>query len=55
MAKSDKRMCKWKPKAIVKDLKVFRGLVDSPKHVCKQCGRVANKKKSLHKPVALKS
>jgi hypothetical protein len=55
MAKSDKRMCKWKPDAMVKNLKVFTGLVDSPKYVCKKCGRVANKKKSLHKPVALKS
>lgn len=55
MAKSDKRMCKWKPDAIVKDLTVFKGLVDAPKYVCKKCGRVANKKKSLHKPVALKS
>ncbi len=55
MAKSDKRMCKWKPDAIVKDLKVFKSLVDSPQYVCKKCGRVANKKKSLHKPVALRS
>ena len=54
MAKSDKRMCKWKPDAIVKDLKVFKGLVDSPKYVCKKCGRLANRKKSLHKPMALK-
>jgi len=47
-------MCKWKPGAIVKDLRVFKGLVDSPQYVCKKCGLVANKKKSLHKPVALK-
>jgi len=47
-------MCKWKPGAIVKDLKVFKGLVDSPQYVCKKCGLVANKKKSLHKPLALK-
>ena len=54
MAKTEKRMCKWKPEAIQKNLKAFKAMVDSPQFVCKKCGRVANTKKSLHKPVGLK-
>jgi len=54
MAKKEKRLCKWKPEAIMDDLKIFKGMVDSAQFVCKKCGRVANKKRNLHKPVALK-
>ena len=43
-----------KADAIAKNLKVFKSLVDSPKYFCKKCGRIANTKKPLHKPVALK-
>jgi len=35
------------------DLKVIRPLVNAPKFICKACGRVANKKSNLCKPVAL--
>jgi 3-methyladenine DNA glycosylase/8-oxoguanine DNA glycosylase len=54
MAKKDKRICKWNEKDISKDFDKFAALVSNPKFVCKKCGRVADKKKRLHKPVPLK-
>jgi hypothetical protein len=35
------------------DLKVIKPLVNAPKFICKACGRVANRKTNLCKPVRL--
>ena len=48
-----KTMCKWKKGDIEKKLKKYTALVDSPKYVCKSCGRVANARKNVCKPLAL--
>ena len=50
-----KELCKIQEALIRKDLRAYVALVDAPKHVCKKCGRVANKKKLLCKPVKIKS
>jgi len=54
MAKKEKRLCKWKEDDISEKFDKFINIVSSPKFVCKKCGRVADKKKWLHKPVSLK-
>jgi rubrerythrin len=53
MAKKAKRLCKWKEDDINKKFDKFIDIVRNPKFVCKKCGRVADKKNWLHKPVAL--
>jgi hypothetical protein len=53
MAKKEKRLCKWKADDIEKKMDTFIELVREPKYLCKKCGRVAEKKKWLHKPTAL--
>jgi len=54
MAKKTKELCKWKQDDIKKNLDDFSDIVRNPKFVCLKCGRVADKKKWLHKAVALK-
>jgi hypothetical protein len=54
MAKKEKRMCKWKEDDISEKFDKYLNIVRNPKFVCKKCGRVADKKKWLHKPVSLK-
>jgi hypothetical protein len=54
MAKKEKRMCKWKEDDISEKFDKYLNIVRNPKFVCKKCGRVADKKKLLHKPAALK-
>ncbi len=36
------------------DLKAIASLVNKPKFICKSCGRVANEKKNLCQPKALR-
>lgn len=54
MAKKEKRLCKWKEYDLSKKFDKFVTIVGDAKFVCKKCGRVAAKKKWLHKPVSLK-
>ena len=54
MAKKEKRLCKWKEDDISKKFDGFITIVSDPKFVCKKCGRVARKKKWLHKPEPLR-
>jgi len=54
MAKKEKRLCDWKKKYLSKNLEQLFTIVREPKFVCEKCGRVANKKKWLHKPVSIK-
>ena len=53
MAKKTKELCKWKEDDINKKFEKFSDIVRNPKFVCKKCGRVADKKKWLHKSAAL--
>jgi len=54
MAKKAKRLCKWKEGDIAKKFDEFIDIVKNhPTFVCKKCGRVADKKKWLHKPAEL--
>ena len=53
MAKKEKLLCKWKKEAINKKFDEFCDIVRNPGFVCKKCGRVADKKKWLHKPITL--
>lgn len=52
---SDKKMCKWKPKKIEKDLDAFHACVRDPRYVCTKCGRVAHKKGNVCKPLSMKN
>jgi hypothetical protein len=54
MAKKTKALCKWKQDDIKKKFDDFSDIVRNPKFVCTKCGRVADKKKWLHKTAALK-
>ena len=53
MAKKGKMLCKWKEDDIKKRFDEFSDIVKNPKFVCKKCGRVADKKKWLHKSAKL--
>ena len=54
MAKKVKILCKWKQEDITKKFDKYCDIVRNPKFVCTKCGRVADKKKRLHKPAALR-
>ncbi len=51
---SDKKLCKWYDKALDKEIKTYWKMVKSPKFLCKKCGRAANKKDNLCKPISVK-
>jgi len=53
MGKKLKHLCDWKKSQIIDNLDSYRELVLEPRFVCKDCGRVANKKTLLCKPLAL--
>ena len=48
-----KTLCELK-KTLKRDFESFLSLVDKPTHACRKCGRLANSKKLLCKPVKLK-
>jgi len=54
MAKEDKKLCKWKEDRLAEKLDEFMEIVREPKYLCKKCGRVADDKKRLHKPIPIK-
>lgn len=53
MGKKETKMCKWKEADISEQFEKFSDIVKKPKFVCKKCGRVADNKKRLHKPIRL--
>ena len=55
MGKKTEEICKWKREDYTKRLDELRQLVADPQYVCTKCGRVANKKKLLCKPVKLEA
>ena len=50
-----KELCKIKSSFRSKNMASYIKMVDSPTHVCKKCGRVANKKNLLCKPLKIVS
>ncbi len=46
-------LCKWKPDQYDKQRDLLARITAAPIHYCRQCGRVANKKKWLCKPERL--
>ncbi len=48
-----KELCKWKKEQYVRDLDKLKEAVGQPRYVCEKCGRAAEKKKWLCKPVPL--
>jgi hypothetical protein len=47
-------ICKWHKKDIEKNLQALIKLVNKPRFVCGNCGRSANSKKNLCKPIQIK-
>ncbi len=47
-----KSLCDLK-KSLKGDLRTYVSLIRSPTHVCQKCGRVANRKKLLCRPVKM--
>lgn len=50
MSKPDKHLCDWQKKEIREAIEELR---KNPQFICKECARVAGKKKWLCKPVPL--
>ena len=48
-----KELCKLQKSLLTKKIEHYMKLVDQPTHVCQKCGRVANDKRLLCKPVRL--
>ena len=48
-----KELCKIKSSFRSKNMQSYVKMVDAPTHVCEKCGRVANKKKFLCKPLKI--
>ena len=53
MGDKPKTLCNWDEKRIRNNIDKLRLIVDSPRFVCKNCARVANKKKYLCDPIRL--
>ena len=53
MGKDKKTLCKWDSKSREQKLKKYTRLVKNPRLVCVKCGRVAQPKKRLCKPLPL--
>jgi len=53
MGDKAKPLCKWKASQYVKDLDLLKTIVAKPTLVCRDCGRAADDKKWLCKPVRL--
>jgi hypothetical protein len=54
MAEKEKKLCKWKEDRLAEKLDEFMDIVRQPKFLCEKCGRVADDKKWLHKPISIK-
>jgi Fe2+ or Zn2+ uptake regulation protein len=48
-------MCKLRKKVLDDDPEAYMELVNDPHFLCTKCGRVANSKKNICKPVKLTS
>jgi hypothetical protein len=50
----DEKLCSLTCCSCGIDIKKLSALADNPKFICKKCGRTANKKENLCKPVKIK-
>ena len=48
-----KELCKIRKSLKTDDMHAYVQLVNQPTHVCKKCGRAANRKKLLCKPLKI--
>jgi hypothetical protein len=48
-----KHLCDWKADDLAAKREAYRHLVREPRHLCRECGRVAAKRKQLCKPVPI--
>jgi hypothetical protein len=48
-----KPLCKWKASHYIKELELLKTIVAAPAFVCRDCGRAADQKRWLCKPVRL--
>lgn len=48
-----KPLCKWKSSQYIKELELLKTIVAVPSFVCRDCGRAADQKRWLCKPVRL--
>ncbi len=55
MNRKKKELCKWDKGSFEKHLDLLAELTDRPGYACKCCGRVANAKKNLCKPLKFPS
>jgi hypothetical protein len=51
MNRKKKELCKWGKDSFEKNLDDLAELTSAPRFACKSCGRVANAKKNLCKPL----
>jgi len=54
MPEKEKHLCKWDKDRIQEKINALMKIVKNPSFICRKCGRAANDKKWLCKPVPLK-
>jgi hypothetical protein len=50
---STKALCDWDKEQLLTEFAKFRAIVIEPRYLCRKCGRVANEKEWLCRPLSL--